>query len=264
MEFLGYFAAVLIGISLGLIGGGGSILSVPVLVYLFGIEAALSTTYSLFIVGITSLIGSYSYIQKQLVDFKTVFFFGIPSIISVFVTKSWITPAIPTTILQIGFFTITKNILLMLLFAILMLFASVSMIKNKKNEENPPQNINLTALIKITLQGLFVGFITGLVGAGGGFIIIPVLVNLFHIPMKKAVGTSLLIISINSLSGFIISFKEIAHWQIILNITAIAVIGILIGSYLSNFIDGKKLKKSFGWFVLIMGIYIILKETLLK
>ncbi|HMN31838.1 MAG TPA: sulfite exporter TauE/SafE family protein [Chitinophagaceae bacterium] len=263
MELIGYFAAILIGISLGLIGGGGSILSVPVLVYLFGIEATLATTYSLFIVGITSLLGVYTYVKKDLVEFKTVLFFGIPSIISVFVTKAWITPSIPTIIFQTSFFTLSKNELLMLLFAVLMLFASISMIKQKKNEQQTNLQFDIASIIKIIIQGLFVGMITGLVGAGGGFIIIPVLVNLFHIPMKKAVGTSLLIIAINSLSGFFISFQEIAHWQLIFSVTSVSALGIFIGSYLSNFIDGKKLKKSFGWFVLIMGIYIILKETVL-
>ncbi len=264
MELIGYFAAILIGISLGLIGGGGSILSVPVLVYLFGIEATLSTTYSLFIVGITSLIGASSYIQKKLVEFKTVLFFGIPSIISVFATKTWITPTIPAIIFQSSFFTLTKNELLMLLFAVLMLFASFSMIKGKKNEQQSKLQFNSISIIKIIIQGLFVGLITGLVGAGGGFIIIPVLVHFFNIPMKKAVGTSLLIIAINSLSGFLISFQEIEHWQLIFSVTAVSALGIFIGSYLSNLIDGKKLKKSFGWFVLIMGIIIILKETILK
>lgn len=262
MEILGYIASILIGISLGLIGGGGSILTVPVLVYLFGIEASLSTSYSLFVVGVTSLVGSILYIKKGLVSFKTVLYFGLPSIFSIFLTKQWIVPSIPTTLIQIGNFTLTKNNFLLFLFAILMLTASYSMIQKKTTNTEEQNSVERQSAIKIVLQGLLVGLITGLVGAGGGFIIIPVLVNFFHIPVKKAIGTSLMIITINSLSGFLFSLNEVKHFNLLFSIAAIAVIGILIGSYLSNFIDGKKLKTSFGWFVLLMGVYIILKESI--
>lgn len=264
MDIAGYSASIFIGISLGLIGGGGSILTVPVLVYLFSLDAVLATAYSLFIVGATSVVGSLSYFKKGLVNIKTAIIFGIPSIAAIFLTREYILPAIPQHVFTIGSYTVTKNILLMLLFAVLMIVASYSMIKKdrQKNEE-ALQNQSLHYL-QILLQGIFIGVITGLIGAGGGFLIIPALVNLLKLPMKTAVGTSLVIISINSLMGFLFSLSHTSvQWGFLLSIAAIAIIGILIGSYLSTKIKANKLKPAFGWFVLVMGIYIVIKETLL-
>lgn len=264
MVIAGYFASTLIGISLGLIGGGGSILTVPVLVYLFGIDAVIATTYSLFVVGTTSVAGSVSYFKKGLVDLKTALVFGIPSIASVFITRTYIVPSIPNHIATIGSFSLTKSILLMLLFAILMLLASYSMIKKGKNitrELRQEKQFNYPLII---IEGFLVGMLTGFIGAGGGFLIIPALVNLLKMPMKTAIGTSLVIIAINSLMGFLFSLSRYSiQWSFLLRITAIAVVGIIIGSYISTKIDGKKLKPAFGWFVLAMGVYIILKETIL-
>ena len=263
MDIAGYFASVFIGIALGLIGGGGSILTVPVLVYLFSIDAVLATAYSLFIVGTTSVVGSFSFFKKGLVSIKTAVVFGIPSIISVFFTRTYIVPGIPEEILSVGSYTVTKSILLMLLFAVLMIFASYSMIKKNKNvteEISQKQPFNYALVF---VQGIFIGLITGLIGAGGGFLIIPALVNLLKMPMKTAVGTSLIIIAINSLTGFVFSLSHTSvDWRFLSTITLIAIIGILIGGFLSTKIDGKKLKPAFGWFVLVMGVYIILKEIL--
>jgi hypothetical protein len=252
-------------LSLGLIGGGGSILTVPVLVYLMGVDAAIATTYSLFVVGATSVVGSVSYFKKGTVNLKTAMVFGLPSIASVFLTRRFIVPAIPLHVVEVGGFVVTKSILLMLLFAVLMIFASYSMIKKSKTTTDAEPVYNGKDNVRIALQGLFVGMVTGLVGAGGGFLIIPALVNLLKVPMKTAVGTSLVIIAINSLMGFLFSLGHTAiQWQLLLTVTLIAIGGILVGSYLSTKIDGKKLKPAFGWFVLVMGIYIIAKETLLK
>ena len=199
MDIAGYLASILIGISLGLIGGGGSILTVPVLVYLFSVDAVLATTYSLFIVGTTSVVGSLSYFKKGLVNIRTAIVFGIPSIVAVFLTRAYIVPAIPKEIFSIGNFTVTKSILLMLLFAVLMIFASYSMIK--KNKQTPDETLQKQQINNpfIFIHGALVGIVTGLIGAGGGFLIIPALVNILKLPMKTAVGTSLIIISINSL-----------------------------------------------------------------
>lgn len=263
MYIAGYLASILIGISLGLIGGGGSILTVPVMVYLFGIDAVVATTYSLFVVGSTSIIGSVAYFKKDLVSLKTVLFFGLPSIASVLLTRSFLVPAIPKHILSIGNFELTKSILFMLLFSVLMIAASFSMIRKKK-EEDVAVSESDASVLPVLLQGLAVGFVTGLIGAGGGFLIIPALVNMLKLPMKKAVGTSLVIIAINSLSGFLLSVKDQAmQWPFLLSVAAIAMLGILIGSFLAAKIDGKRLKPAFGWFVLIMGIYILIKEILL-
>ncbi|MBZ4190777.1 MULTISPECIES: sulfite exporter TauE/SafE family protein [Bacteroidota] len=262
MDLAGYSASIFIGISLGLIGGGGSILTVPVLVYLFNLDAVLATAYSLFIVGATSVVGSFSYFRKGLVHIKTAIVFGIPSIAAIFLTRQYLLPAIPQDIFTFANFTLSKNILLMLLFAVLMIAASYSMIKNDRLAIGEPRQDLPLDFFQIFTQGIFIGVVTGLIGAGGGFLIIPALVNLLKLPMKTAVGTSLVIISINSLMGFLFSLSHTSvQWGFLLSIASIAIIGILIGSYLSTKIKADKLKPAFGWFVLVMGIYIIIKET---
>lgn len=260
MEIIGYIASLAIGISLGLIGGGGSILTVPVLVYLFGVDPVTATAYSLFIVGATSLVGSFPKYRAGEINMKTAVIFGIPSIAAVFATRAFIVPAIPKEVFTVGSFTLTKSLLMMILFAVLMVFASVSMIRDKKKPSekiNGEQKFNYPLIL---LEGAVVGAITGLVGAGGGFLIIPALVLLSGLPMKQAVGTSLLIIAAKSLIGFTgDSGKAEMDWTLLLSVTGLAVAGIFIGNMLSKKIAANRLKKGFGWFVLVMGIYIIVK-----
>jgi uncharacterized protein len=266
MEIIGYIASILIGISLGLIGSGGSILTVPVLVYLFSVDAVSATAYSLFIVGFTAAIGSIAYFKKGLVNIKTAVVFGIPSIIAVFFTRAYIVLAIPKEVFSVRNFIVTKSILMLLLFAILMIAASFSMIKKNKQKDNElkegQQQFNYPMIL---LEGLLVGIVTGLVGAGGGFLIIPALVLLSKLPMKEAVGTSLVIIAAKSLIGFFGESNEtLIDWSLLMIISLVATSGIFIGMFLSKKIDGAKLKPLFGWFVLVMGVYIIIKETLLN
>lgn len=264
MEIYGYVAAVLIGVSLGLIGGGGSIFTVPVLVYLFGVDASLATEYSLFVVGISSLIGSLSYFKNGLVDLRTALIFGIPSVFSILFTRSFLLPLIPDSILGIGDFKLTKNVFLLLIFAGLMIVASYKMIRKNKVTEIKTKSSQKNNTSLAAGEGLVVGFLTGLVGAGGGFMIIPALVNFLKIPMKVAIGTSLVIISFNSLIGFFSSVNHVKiDWNFLLSLSFIAIIGITIGTQLSKKINGEKLKPIFGWFILIMGVYIILKEIVI-
>jgi uncharacterized protein len=261
MEILGYIAAALIGISLGLIGGGGSILTVPVMVYLFGVQPLLATSYSLFIVGSTSLIGSANNFHKGMVNLKAALFFGAASIVTVFITRKFIVPAIPKELFTVNGFVVTDSFLTMILFGVLMLLASISMILDKSGAVPEKECSNCIKFFKLLGYGISIGLITGLLGAGGGFLLIPALVFLIKLPMKKAVGTSLVIIAMNSLFGFA---GDLGHfqinWSFLLTITTIAVAGIVAGGLLSKKIPGEKLKKGFGWFVLIMGIYIIVRE----
>jgi uncharacterized membrane protein YfcA len=266
MDFIviiGFAAAILIGVSLGLIGGGGSILTVPVMVYILDIDPVLATAYSLFVVGSTSLVGAGTYMKKGLVNYKTALVFAIPSFIAVFLTRKFLVPALPDPLFSIGEALITKNIGIMVFFALIMLAASYSMIFAKKcvdcNEDDPV----VFNFPMIALEGSVVGVITGIVGAGGGFLIIPALVLLAKLPMKMAVGTSLLIIAAKSLIGFLGDLStQTIDWQLLLIFTGLSIIGIFIGSALSKKINEKVLKTGFGWFVLIMGIYIITKELL--
>ena len=261
LEILGYFGALLIGVVLGLIGGGGSILTVPVLVYLMAINPVTATAYSLFVVGTSSLVGAVRNIPKKLIDFRTAIVFAIPAFISVFLTRLYLVPAIPEEIFTVAGFTITKNIGIMLFFAIIMVIASISMIKEKSNGRNLEEEKVSYNYPLIIIEGLVVGLLTGIVGAGGGFLIIPALVILAKLPMKKAVATSLLIIAVKSLIGFIGDVQNMEiDWVFLMIFTGLSIAGIWLGVYLNNFIDGKKLKKGFGWFVLLMGIYIIWSE----
>ena len=258
MEIIGYIASVFVGLLLGLLGGGGSILSIPILVYLFHIDAVLASGYSLFIVGTTSLVGTIPKYRDHLVNVKAGFLFGIPSVVATFITRRWIVPTLPEVIFQTESFALTKRLLIMGVFSVIMILASVSMIRGRKEINN------LTGSLRIPLtivEGLLIGFITGLVGAGGGFLIIPALVLLTRLPMKTASGTSLFIIAINSLVGFggdVLITKM--DWTFLLVFTSIAIVGVFVGNQLSRRISGVALRKAFGWFTLLMGSSILFWE----
>lgn len=262
IEIAGYFGALLIGVVLGLIGGGGSILTVPIFVYVLSIEPVKATAYSLFVVGTAALVGAIVNAKKGMVDFKTGIIFAIPAFIAVYLTRKFIVPAIPDELFSVGDFLVTKNIGIMIFFALIMLMASYSMIKGRKETEEKDEVVKYNYPM-IVLEGAVVGLLTGLVGAGGGFLIIPALVLLAKLPMKKAVATSLMIIAVKSLIGFIGDVQNIEiEWVFLLIFTLVAVVGIFLGMYINKFIDGKQLKKGFGWFVLVMGIYIVLSEVM--
>jgi len=263
-QIIGYVLAVFVGMTLGMLGSGGSILSVPILVYVMGIEPTLATAYSLFIIGTTSLVGGIHKARQKLVDFNKVVLFGIPAVISVFITRKILVPRIPDIIFSIGSFTLSKSILIMIVFAIVMIFASVRMIKPLKERIiTDGKKLNY---YKIALLGIFIGLISGFVGAGGGFLIVPTLLFFVKTPMKMAVGTSLFIVSSQSLIGFMgdIMSDQIIDWELLQLFTIASIIGIFIGSILSKKVEDEKLKTVFGWFVLAMGIYIIVKELFMS
>jgi len=264
VEILGYVGALLIGLTLGLIGGGGSILTVPILVYVLSIDPVTATAYSLFVVGISALVGAIRNTQKGMVDFKTGIVFAIPAFLAVFLTRKFVIPAIPEELFSVGDFLVTKNVAIMVFFAIIMLVAAYFMIKGRKDDDTDPNQAPEYNYPMIVIEGIVVGFLTGVVGAGGGFLIIPALVLLAKLPMKKAVATSLMIIAIKSLIGFIGDVQNLEiDWTFLGAFSGISIVGIFIGIYLNKFIDGEKLKKGFGWFVLAMGVYIVIKEIVL-
>ena len=255
----GYFLALLVGISLGLVGSGGSILTVPILVYVIGIDAVTATGYSLFVVGGTALVGGIRNALQYNVNFSIVAVFGLPSLLTAYLVRAFALPAIPDIIPFAGSFVLTKALMLMLLFAVIMLIAAFKMIRSAPINST---GVKISA-VKLALSGVATGILAGAVGAGGGFLIIPALVFLAGLPMKKAVGTSLLIIAIQSLAGFMgDAVKQSIDWSFLLPFTGMAIVGIFLGIIAAKRIEGEKLKTGFGYFVLIMGGYIIIKELL--
>ena len=254
------------GIVLGLIGAGGSILAVPVLVYFMGVDPVTATAYSLVIVGLTALLGSTRYIKKSQVDIKLAVTFAIPSIVAVYATRLWLVPNIPDPIFASESYVFTKNAFIMTLFSVLMLLSSWFMIRKQDFEVFPSAHVQTKSVNRVlmVLEGFLVGGFTGVVGAGGGFMIIPALIFLTNIDMKIAVGTSLFIIALKSLVGFsgdIQSGTEIDVYLIVKFLCATC-IGMLIGTMVSSYLSAQNIKKAFGWFTLIIGTVIIIKEII--
>jgi len=266
VEIFGYLGALLVGVSLGLTGGGGSILALPVMVYLHHKSPEIARTYSLFIIGSGALIGVIQNYFLKRVNYKIALGFVSPSLIAIYLTSKFIYPLIPSILFNINDVVITKPIFLMILFAFVMLIAGGFMIKkgmsDSKNDDLQDTKINYFMII---ILGLLTGTLTELLGAGGGFIIVPALVVFAKLPMKLAIGTSLLIIFINSLLGIIFHINtENVDWTYLGIFTSIALVGILVGTYLTKFINGNLLKIYFGIFVLIMGCFIIIEKIFIK
>lgn len=265
IEVFGYACALIIGVTLGLIGGGGSILAVPVLTYLFSVNEKVATAYSLFIVGASALVGGIKQHYKKLVDWRTAFVFGIPAIIGVTIVRRFIVPELPDVLFTVAEVNFTRRMAMLGLFSLLMIPAGLSMIKDKKQpkQQNDKKAYNYPLIL---IEGIVVGALTGFIGAGGGFLIIPALVLLANTDIKVAIGTSLIIIALKSLLGFFLgdALTMNINWTFLSSFTLLSFIGIFIGSYLSNFIDGKKLKKGFGYFIFIMAGFIFYMEFFIK
>lgn len=257
MEIYGYVAAVLVGIVLGLLGGGGAILTVPLLVYFFGITPVVASSYSLFLTSLTSLSGSVTYLLRKSIDFRLVAEFGLPSIMAVFVARSFLLPAIPDMVSMGEHVHLTKDEIFMLFFSVFMILSSVRMIANNQ-ETVTPADYKAPNSVVVILSGVAVGLVTGLLGAGGGFIIIPILVTLFGLSMQKAVGTSLMIISINSICGFC-SGKgaDVVDWPLLLTLTGMSILGIFLGVRISRYVSARSLKLVFAGFLLILAAWIL-------
>ena len=266
LEIFGYLSALLIGFTLGLIGGGGSILAVPVLAYLFSINEKAATAYSLFIVGASALLGGIKQYLKGYVDWKTAFVFGIPAMVGVTLVRHYVVPSLPDILFVIQDFEFTRRMGMFGLFALLMIPAAFSMLKKRKEKNHSKDDKIAYNYPLVLVEGLLVGAVTGLIGAGGGFLIIPALVILANVEMKIAVGTSLMIIAFKSLLGFFLgdAMTMEIDWEFLALFTSITFIGVFIGSYTSNFIDGKKLKKGFGYFILAMSVFIFYMEFIQK
>ena len=262
IELLGFISAFFIGLVLGILGGGGSILTVPVLVYIFSLNPVTASAYSLFVVGVSGLGGVIRNLNRKLIDYKVGIIYAIPSFIAVYITRKYLIPELPEILFEIGNQEVSRDLGLMLFFAIIMLYVAITMIKQKEKIKPEPQ-VKSHSIPILGFQGFTVGIVTGIIGAGGGFLIIPALVFFAKLSMKRAVATSLFIIALKSLIGFIGDVENIQiDWSFLLIFTSISVLGLLFGTFLSKFINDKKLKRMFGWFVLFMGIFIIIIELI--
>lgn len=264
IELLGYTMALMVGVAMGLMGGGGSILSVPILAYLFGLDAKIATAYSLFIVGAVALVGGFRQHKDGYVDWRTAIVFGLPALAGVWLIRHFVIPILPEELFTMAGFTITRRMAMFGTFALLMLLAAYSMLSNKERKSGTGEvryNYGL-----IVLEGLVVGAVTGFVGAGGGFLIIPALVLLANLDIKRAIGTSLIIIAIKSLIGFIFgdAMTVPIDWLFLAQFTGLALAGIFIGIKIGRYIDGARLKKGFGYFILFMAVFIFVIEFVLQ
>ncbi|UXR65010.1 sulfite exporter TauE/SafE family protein [Bdellovibrio bacteriovorus] len=256
MELLGYFGAAVIGISLGLLGGGGSILAVPLFVYFFALPPSQATSYSLFVVGLSSLIGFVKSFRQGNVDLKAGILFAIPSFVGVLGVRRWILPHIPVQLMW-GDVAFDKEVVILTAFAVVMLLAALAMLIPAKKAEASSGAMTFAA------KALGVGAVTGFVGAGGGFLIVPALVKMSGLGMRVAVGTSLGVIAANSLLGF---FGDVASgaaldYLLLLKTSVLAVAGIFLGSYWGQHTPEAKLKPAFGVFVLVLGCAIIFQQA---
>lgn len=258
MYFIGLLLAVLVGLTLGMIGSGGSILTVPILVYVIGVNPVLATTYSLLIIGMTSMVGAVNGIREKTVDLNKVLYFGIPSMLTVFIVRSFVLPLVPDEFV-IGGFVLHQEKILMILFAIIMIFSAVPMIKGGGDKAKTKKNDHIAFIV---LQGIIVGFVTGIVGAGGGFLIIPVLINSFGLTLKRAVSTSLVLITINSTIGVMGDMEKFVEfdWFLIVTYIILSIIGLFIGFKVSSKIENNVLKKGFGIGILVLSAFILFQE----
>lgn len=261
MEILGYIATILMGFSLGAVGGGGSILTVPILVYFFKQDPQVATTGSLIVVGATSFVGALNYSRRGLVDFQTSILFAIPGLIGVSFVRGLLLPAIPEYIFSIGTYDLTKSGLILSSFAFLMMMASFSMIRPRKPAAESLNESITKKYGAVGIKGFLIGSVTGFVGAGGGFLIVPALVILLGLPMRRAVGTSLAIITFNSLFGFLVGASQTSlDWPQMSWVVVLGVVGLLLGYKITPQINEQRLKKGFGYLVLIVGVLISITQ----
>lgn len=252
------------GLLLGLIGSGGSMLTVPILVYLFGMKPHVAAGYSLLVVGSTAAVGVVNYWRQGLIKTRDTLVFVLPSTFMILLTRGYLVPALPDPILTVLGYSLSRGAFIMSLFALLMLLAGSLMLKPvATSSKNRPSYDPYDHPIKLCLGSGMVGLLAGLVGAGGGFLIIPVLIILYGLTMKQAIGTSLAVIMVNSLLGFqgdwLIAGIDI-DWSILGPFLGLAILGMFVGIRFNQRVDGVKLKRGFAIFMLLLGCSILLKE----
>ncbi|REJ96472.1 MAG: sulfite exporter TauE/SafE family protein [Planctomycetota bacterium] len=258
-----YVAAAVVGLSLGLFGAGGSILTLPVLVYFAGVSPVLGTAYSLFVVGFTALLAAANYLRLGLVDRGALLAFGVPSLVAVFLARLYLLPSIPDPVVRWGEWFVGKDELVMMAFAVMMVVAGVSMIRARRDDVRPGEATQpRRSFLLAAVEGVLVGLVTGLVGAGGGFVIVPVLAIRWGLPIRLAIGTSLAIIAAKSLIGFLgdVQLARQIEWSFLIRFTAVVCLGMLVGVAVNRRVTIATLRGGFGWFVLLAAAVIVAIE----
>lgn len=282
-EILGYLIGFLVGVIMGFIGGGGSVL-LPTLIYLLDKESTLATAYTLVLVGVTALFGMFPRIRTNQVDFRTAITLGIPILIGTLLVRGYLTHLIPDhefdaaghetniplVLFQLGAFSVTKRMLVLLVFASVLLVSFMSMIgligRNIKPRPDYRKESPASYYGMLIGSGIFIGVLSAFIGAGGGVMIVPLLVVVMGLEIKTVVGTSLAIMAGKSIIGFsgdVFNIGEKIEWGFLGTFAFIMVVGVILGSSLVRFVSGQKLKKGFAWFILAMAIFIFTKELLI-
>jgi len=259
LQVFGYLGAILTGVILGLMGGGGALISIPILVYLFHIEASVATSYSLFLIAITASSGAWQNIRKKQVDYNAALYYGIPSVISIYAVRRWLMPNLPKIIFTIHGYALHKNMFILIILVIVMIMAAYKMITSNNPEQNETHQVNH---LELSTFAILIGSFMGIVGGGGGFLMVPALVHFANTPVKKAVGTSLVLVAVNSFIGFLGDLgSDIAiNWLFFFTFLFFSVAGVFIGHYLVAYIHSNKLRKYFGFFLIVVAIFIVIKE----
>lgn len=262
---LGYAMALATGLSLGLLGSGGSLLAVPALVYFFGLDAVTATSYSLFIVGAVSLFGFSAKARDEALEWLPTLAFAAPSVVAVFGIRKYLVHSLPTAFV-FPWGSYQRDTVILVMFAMVMLAAGLSMLRKSKpvTAAVSPRGHTLSkpGFFLLGAEGLAVGGITGLAGAGGGFLIVPAMTLLGGIPFKTAVMTSLMIISVQSLVGFTGDFAagETIRWGFLLRFTLLSLAGVALGHAASGYWAGERLKQAYGWFTLFVSLAVLARE----
>jgi uncharacterized protein len=263
MELLGYASLIGVGLLLGMMGGGGSILSMPILVYLFSLDVVVASSYSLFIVGTTSMVGTMLKQRDSFIDIPAVLQLGVPSLLATFLTRKWIVCSIPDVLFMVGSVAVTRRALLLSVFATVVIISSVMVIHSRQSSTSYESTSRPNPLALI-LAGLGVGFLSGLAGVGGGFLILPALILFAGLRFNVAVGSALPIIAMNSLVGFVGGvYSHPVNWIFLASISMLATFGIFIGDHFASRFSPNTLKRIFGWSALMLGIWILIKECVI-
>lgn len=262
LHAIGFLGALITGLLLGLVGGGGSLLAVPILTVLFSVGPETATQDALLVVGLTSSIGVADHLRQRTIHWPSVARFGLPSLLTVWLTRHWLLPLLPTVLVDTSFLTLTKTRLISLGFVLVMVVAAVGMLRPTTPSPTSIPTDRNTFVWKLSAQGVAVGLLTGLVGTGGGFLIVPGLVILAGLPLTVAVGTSLLLVCLNSLVGFISTsgYGPPSDYSLLLLFSALSVGGVLLGNRLARYVPTDRLRPAFGYFMLLVSIGMLIHE----